>query len=363
MESSRFRVPGPADHQNETLSGIWGLFMILRFTNYINHMRKIFLSFFAFVLLSVDSKPQNVIWQPETIKELTTEWQGERTPDGRPKVSDELLERLKALSMEEVWSTLRRNGYQNQFENFSGTYENGWEILHPEQVMTGRVVTAQFMPLRKDFNNYVQKQAEKEGTKTPVTNYAPIIKLLDGDVYVADSYGKIIEGTLIGDNLGNAIYRAGKKGVVFNGSVRDVEGLMQIEGFNAWIRGSDPSAINQMMIASVNAPIRIGRVTVLPGDVVLAKTTGVAFIPPHLVQKVVISGEFTALHDEFSRFCMKTNKYEYVNEAFVVDDEVFEKDFKEWLDQYPDLPMPRQELEDYMKERDESRKAAEREGR
>jgi hypothetical protein len=117
------------------------------------------------------------------------------------------------------------------------------------------------------------------------------------------------------------------------------------------------------MIASVNAPIRIGRVTVLPGDVVLAKTTGVAFIPPHLVQQVVISGEFTALHDEFTRYAMKTNKYEYVNEAFVVDDEVFERDFKEWLDDYENLPMSRQELDAYMTERDERRRAAEREGR
>ena len=326
-------------------------------------MKKILLLFVAFALLSYSSKSQNVVWQPESIKALTSEWTGERTPDGRPKVSDELLERLKALSMEEIWGTLRRNGYNNQFENFASTYENGWEILHPDQVMTGRVLTAQFMPLRKDFDNYVQQQAEKEGTKTPVTNYAPIIKLLDGDVYVADSYGKIVDGTLIGDNLGNAIYRAGKRGIIFNGSVRDVEGLSQIEGFNGWIRGSDPSAIKEMMTASINAPIRIGRVTVLPGDVVLAKTTGVTFIPPHLVQNVVISGEFTALRDEFNRFCMKTSKYQYINEAFVVDDEVFEKDFKEWLGEYKNLPMSKQELEDYMKERDASRKAAEREGR
>lgn len=326
-------------------------------------MKKLLLLFVAFVLLSYSSKSQNVVWQPESIKALTSEWTGERTPDGRPKVSDELLERLKALSMEEIWGTLRRDGYNNQFENFASTYENGWEILHPDQVMTGRVLTAQFMPLRKDFDNYVQQQAEQEGTKTPVTNYAPIIKLLDGDVYVADSYGKMADGTLIGDNLGNAIYRAGKRGIIFNGSVRDVEGLSQIEGFNGWIRGSDPSAIKEMMTASINAPIRIGRVTVLPGDVVLAKTTGVAFIPPHLVQKVVISGEFTALRDEFNRFCMKTNKYQYINEAFVVDDEVFEKDFKEWLDDYQNLPMSKQELDDYMKERDAKRKAAEKEGR
>jgi regulator of RNase E activity RraA len=173
---------------------------------------------------------------------------------------------------------------------------------------------------------------------------------------VADSYGKMVEGTLIGDNLGNAIYKAGKRGVIFNGSVRDVEGLSQIEGFNAWIRGSDPSAIKQMMIAGVNVPIRIGRVTVLPGDVVLAKSTGVAFIPPHLVQEVVIAGEFTALRDDFNVHCMKTGKYEYVNEAFVVDPEVFEQDFRQWLEEHQDLPMAREELTEFLRARDAKKK-------
>ncbi len=307
--------------------------------------------------LYLDAFTQNVVWPAASIEALTAEWQGERTPDGRPKVSDQLLERLKALSMEEVWASLGRHGFKNQFENFAGAFQNGWEILHPNQVMTGRVLTAQFMPFRPDFDEYVQNQAEKEGTKTPVTNYAPIIKLLDGDVYVADSYGKMVEGTLIGDNLGNAIYKAGKRGVIFNGSVRDVEGLSQIEGFNAWIRGSDPSAIKDMMIGYINGPIRIGRVTVLPGDVVLAKKTGVAFIPSHLVQEVVVAGEYTALRDEFNRFCMKTNKYEYVNEAFVVEPEVFEKDFQQWLDEYPNLPMSKEELTEFLEAREKRRAA------
>lgn len=311
-------------------------------------MKKEAILILAFVLTGVYVKAQSVVWPQESIKELTVEWTGERTPDGRPKVSDNLLERLKALSVEEVWATLSSKGYENQFENFSGIYENGWQIIHPEKVMTGRVVTAQFMPLRKDFDNYVQGQAKKEGTKTPVTNYAPIIKLSEGDVYVADSYGKMVDGTLIGDNLGNAVYNAGKRGVIFNGSVRDVEGLSEIEGFNGWIRGTDPSFLKQMMIAYVNGPVRIGRATVLPGDVVLAKTSGVAFIPPHLVQEVVIAGEYTALRDEFSFFCQKTKKFEYVNEAFVVERDVFEKAFQEWLDNYTNLPMPRKELTDYI---------------
>lgn len=303
----------------------------------------------TFLLIGLTLSAQSVKWSADDIKALTPEWTGERTPDGRPKVSDDLLERLKKLSMEEVWGFLSGKGYENQFENFASTYENGWQIIHAEQVMTGRVVTAQFMPLRKDYDVYVQTIGKKENLTSPVTNYAPINALTEGDVYVADSYGKMIDGTLIGDNLGNAIFKNGKRGIIFNGSVRDVEGLSEIKGFNGWIRGADPSAIKQMMLASVNAPIRIGRVSVLPGDVVLAKKHGVTFIPPHLVAECVISGEYTALRDEFSFFCIKTQKFKYDNERFVdVTPEEFDKAFVEWINAYQNLPMDKKVLFDYM---------------
>jgi|WetSurMetagenome_2_1015567.scaffolds.fasta_scaffold03971_4 4-hydroxy-4-methyl-2-oxoglutarate aldolase len=315
-------------------------------------MKNLIFIVLTFVLSSLFANSQSVKWSSEDIKALTPEWTGERTPDGRPKVSDDLLERLKKISMEEAWGFLESKGYENQFENFGGLYENGWQILHPEKAMTGRVVTAQFMPLRKDYDNYIQAVGKKENLTSPVTNYAPINALSEGDVYVADSYGKIEDGTLIGDNLGNAIFKNGKRGIIFNGSVRDVEGLSEIEGFNGWIRGSDPSAIKQMMCATVNAPIRIGRVTVLPGDVVLAKVHGVTFIPPHLVAECVISGEYTALQDEFSHFCISTKKFKYDNEHFVdVKPEEYEKAFVEWINSYPNLPMTKKELFDYMDKR------------
>jgi len=319
-------------------------------------MRKQTIVILTFLLVGSAAFSQTVKWPAEDVKALTSEWTGERTPDGRPKVPDALLERLKAVSVEEVWSFLRSKGYLNQFENFASTYENGWQILHPDKVMTGRVVTAQFMPLRKDFDNYIQAVGKKQGLTSPVTNYAPINALTDGDVYVADSYGKMVEGTLIGDNLGNAIYKNGKRGIIFNGSVRDAEGLSEIEGFNGWIRGTDPSGIEQMLCATVNAPIRIGRVTVLPGDVVLAKVHGVAFIPPHLVAECVISGEYTALRDEFSHFCISTKKFKYDNEAFVdVKPEEYDKAFVEWINAKPNLPMDKKELFDYMNKRNEER--------
>ena len=93
-----------------------------------------------------------------------------------------------------------------------------------------------------------RKRAQQGGT-----NSWPIDVLVDGDVYVADSYGKMADGTLIGDNLGNSIYAKSHRGVIFYGSVRDQEGLGEIKGFNAWIKGQDPSFIKDMTLASINA--------------------------------------------------------------------------------------------------------------
>jgi 4-hydroxy-4-methyl-2-oxoglutarate aldolase len=288
---------------------------------------------------------QRVGSSPEYIKALTSEWKGERFVDGRPKVSDAILARLKNISMEEAWGVLRNKGYFNQ-------YEGDWQILLPDSAMTGRVVTAQYIPLRPDLQNYVKEQGKTEGrAQKGGTNSWPIDILTTGDIYVADSYGKIADGTLIGDNLGNSIYAKSQRGVIFFGSVRDVEGLSEIKGFNMWVKGSDPSYINQMMLSTINAPIRIGRATVLPGDVVLAKKHGVIFIPAHLVEQLVLTSEVTALRDEFGHQRLREKKYL----AGEIDSEwtdAIKKDFLNWLNNYPGkLPMSKKELDDYLKER------------
>ena len=299
----------------------------------------------ALVLSCVFAIAQQVGSSPEYIKSLTAEWKGERFADGRPKVSDAILERLKNISIEEAWGVLRNKGFQNQFEG-------DWSIINPEQAMTGRVVTAQYMPLRPDMEKQIKDQGKVENrAQKGGTNSWPIDILTEGDVYVADSYGKIADGTLIGDNLGNSIYAKSKRGVIFYGSVRDQEGLSEIEGFNGWIKGSDPSYIQQMMLTSINAPIRVGRATVLPGDVVLAKKYGVIFIPAYLVEDLVLTSEVTALRDEFGHQRLREKKYL----AGQIDSEWSEeikKDFLDWLSKYPGkLPMTRTELDNYLKER------------
>ena len=288
---------------------------------------------------------QNVGSSPEYIKALTSEWKGERFADGRPKVSDAILERLKNISIEEAWGALRNKGYQNQFEN-------DWQIINPDEPMTGRVVTAQYMPLRPDLEKYVKTQGKIENrAQQGGTNSWPIDVLVEGDVYVADSYGKIVDGTLIGDNLGNSIYAKSKRGVIFNGSVRDQEGLSEIKGFNGWIKGQDPSYIMQMSLVSINTPIRIGRAVVLPGDVVLAKKYGVIFIPSHLVEDLVITSEVTALRDEFGHLRLREGKYKPGQIDSQWSDEI-KKDFMNWLNNYPGkLPMTKTELDNYFKDR------------
>ena len=78
------------------------------------------------------------------------------------------------------------------------------------------------------------------------------------DIYIADGFGKVIDGTLIGDNLGNSIFSKSKTGVIFYGGVRDWDGLSRIEGFNAWVKGYDPSYLQEVMLGGINVPIRIG---------------------------------------------------------------------------------------------------------
>lgn len=307
-------------------------------------MKKTFL-LFAFSLCFVITNAQRVGSSPEYIKALTSEWKGERFADGRPKVSDNILARLKNISIEEAWGVLRNKGYHNQFEA-------NWIIINPDSAMTGRVVTAQYMPLRPDLQKQIKDQGilEKRSPKGG-TNSWPIDVLVEGDVYVADSYGKIADGTLIGDNLGNSIYAKSKRGVIFYGSVRDQEGISEIKGFNGWIKGQDPSYIDQMMLTSINAPIRIGRAIVMPGDVVLAKKYGTIFIPAHLVEELVLTSEFTALRDEFGHQRLREGKYT-PGEIDSEWSEVIKKDFLNWINNYPGkLPMSKQELDNYLKER------------
>ncbi len=229
---------------------------------------------------------------PEQMTFYTSQWKGERFADGRPKIPDNLLGRVVDVSIEDLWDYLRDKGFNAQFDT-------GFQMLHPEKPFAGRALTAQYMPLRSDMWTAIAAEGKREG-RVSGNNSWPIAELQIGDMYVADGFGKIVEGTLIGSNLGSGIATHSHTGFVFDAGIRDAEENRELENMNGLYRAYDPSAWKDMTLTSINAPIRIGRATVLPGDLVLAKNDGVIFIPAYLAEDAVAHAEFINLEDAFN---------------------------------------------------------------
>lgn len=296
----------------------------------------------AFAISVFFLQAQQIGSSPEYIKALTPDWKGERFPDGRPKVADIMLEHLQDATLEQIWGFLGKKGFRNQVEK-------DWIILKPGETMVGRVVTAQFMPSRPDLDTLVRKLGRAEGrSQKGGINIWPIDILTKGDIYVADGFGKVKDGTLIGSSLGNAIYGKTGKGVIFYGSVRDMQELRDTKGFNAWVKGHDPSYIKDMTPTSINAPIRIGQTTVFPGDVVFANEYGVVFIPAFLVDELVKESELVGLRDEFERYMLQLGKYPS-GQVHGDWSDTIKNEFRAWVAKYPKkLAVNNKEIEDYL---------------
>ncbi len=290
---------------------------------------------------------QQVQISKEHLISLTPLWTGERFSDGRPKVSDQLLQRMKKVSVEEAWAVMKSAGYAYQIAE-------GWQVIHPDSVLVGRAVTTTFMPGRPDVWKAIDSVGKKAGKRGQNTWAVDI--LVKGDVYVADQFGAQKNGPTIGDNVGNAIYAKTGNGIVYDGALRDVEGLKDIPGFTSYYTSYDPSFHNPpgdltTMIVGINHPTRIRRVTVMPGDVVLGKLGVVVFIPPHLAERVVTTSEIVRLRDMFGHERLREGKYTAGQIDARWSDEI-ERDFSKWLnDHISELPVGKEFIQQYLKDR------------
>ncbi len=274
---------------------------------------------------------------------LTSAWKGERFEDGRPRIPDELVERAAKIGIEEAWVVLYNAGYKNQFEG-------NWKMIHEDVPVIGRALTAHYMPSRPDVLENIMARGKEQG-RSGNHNSWPIQALQKGDVYVADSFGKIAQGTLIGDSLATAIFAKTGTGVIFDGSARDRSGMAEIEGFNAFVRDFDPTFLEEVVLMGLNTPIRIGGAIVLPGDLVISEPTGVLFIPAHMAEEVILTAEFIGVRDTFGYEMLKSGTYNSGQMDSAWTDAIKEH-FLKWLDANPDqLPMSREDLDQFMAKR------------
>ena len=279
---------------------------------------------------------------------LTPEWHGERFADGRPRVPDDILDRMRQVTLEEAWAVLRG-------DNFNHQYDDGWMTINPDSVLVGRAVTAMFMPGRPDIHRAIDEKGHTEDGRIGSQNAWPIDLLVEGDVYVVDQFGAHEDGPTIGDNLGNSIYAKSGNGIVYDGALRDIDGLKEIGSFTSFFRSYHPShhlnnpdgRLNTTLVG-INRPTRIGKATVMPGDVVLGRDGGVIFIPPHLAEQVVTTSEIVRLRDLFGHQRLREQVYTpgQIDTRWSAE---IERDFSRWLEaRIDELPVAKEHIQDYL---------------
>ncbi len=262
----------------------------------------------------------------EQLTEYTAQNPFERFPDGRPKVPDALIERARGLSVEEVWNVLPRREFRNQ-------YADGFRVLRPEKKMVGRAFTVQFMPSRPDIDAVLGGKAKAAGLPR-WNNQVAIDMLQPGDVLVVDLFGKVDGGTIVGDNLFYYVMKATRGGgLVVDGAIRDLEGIKDMD-MPAYFRAAHPSAIAGVTLTGINIPVRIGNVTVMPGDLVVGDAEGIYFIPPELVTQVLDTADTTHIHDEWTRKKFDEGKYKSSEIYGSPTDPALKKEYEEYLKQH-----------------------------
>jgi len=283
-----------------------------------------FLTLILFAALNTQA--QLIQFSKQDLIDYTAQNPFGRLPDGRPRVPDDLIERARGLSAEEVWAVLQAKGYNNQ-------YADGFQVLHPGKMLVGRAFTVQFMPVREDVNDVANAKAKAKGMAR-LYNQTAIDMLQPGDVLVVDMFGKKVNGTIVGDNLFFYIKQATKDGgLVVDGSVRDLNGIAEID-MAAYFRAVEPTPIGNVMLTGINVPVRIGDVTVMPGDLVVGDREGVYFVPPQFVQEVLDKADETHIHDEWTKMKFAEGKYK--------SSEIYGS---------PSDPKLKQEYADYLKKR------------
>jgi len=275
------------------------------------------------LLLSTCSYAQLFTFPRQELIDYTANSPFDRLPDGRPKVPDAMIERARDLSSEEVWAGLHDEGFKNQ-------YADGFQVLHPGKTMVGRAFTVQFMPLRADVSDVAKNKAKEHGV-AGLTNQTAIDMLQPGDVLVVDLFGKKVDGTIVGDNLFYYVMKATNDGgLVVDGSIRDLDGIAKI-AMSAYFRSADPTPIGNVMLTGINVPIRIGGVTVMPGDLVVGDREGVYFIPPQLVKEVLDHADETHIHDEWTKKKFDEGKYKSSEIYGSPKDPKLQEEYREYL--------------------------------
>ena len=216
-------------------------------------------------------------------------------------VTDAQMQRLRELPLEALWGALQSRRYLRSFEG-------NFQLTVPNPKIVGRAVTMRYLPVRPDLVEAVQTLA-KEGDWDYQYNVRAGEDLKPGDVVVVELGGMVDRATFLGDVTGLGMAVAGARGVIVDGGIRDLSEFIPMKDLPILYRGSHASAMADQVGVEWNGPIRLGGITVLPGDIIVADAEGVLAVPPQLVADVIKDAEETVYTENFKRELMRSRKY------------------------------------------------------
>jgi regulator of RNase E activity RraA len=191
-------------------------------------------------------------------------------------VDAKVVEALSAVSTATITTILLKKGLRN-------VWMRGTRPLAPGQPrLVGPAFTLRFVPAREDL-------ATPESWSSPTSTRAAIEAMAAGCIAVADAMG-VTDAGIFGDILCARMKQRGVAGLVTDGVVRDVAGVLSTR-LPVWCQGgAAPPSVAGLTFVGWQQPIACGGVAVFPDDVVVVDDDGAVIIPTALVDTVVKEG-------------------------------------------------------------------------
>jgi regulator of RNase E activity RraA len=183
------------------------------------------------------------------------------------------LRALGAVSTATITTVLLKKGLRN-------VWMRGTRPLRANQPrVVGRAFTLRFVPAREDL-------ATPASWSSPRSTRAAVEAMTEGSIVVVDAMG-VADAGIFGDILCARMNRLGVAGLVTDGVIRDLTGVLAT-GLPVWAQGTAaPPAVCSMTFVNWQEPIGCGGVAVFPDDVIVADDDGAVLIPAALLDDVL----------------------------------------------------------------------------
>ena len=188
-------------------------------------------------------------------------------------ITREQTETLRTISTATLTTVLLKKGLRN-------VWMRGTRPIRAGQArLVGPAFTLRFVPSREDL-------ATPASWASPISTRAAIEAMPQDCIVVVDALGNTDAG-IFGDILVARMVKRGVAGLVTDGVVRDIAGVLA-SGLPIWCQGAAaPPSVAGLTFVGWQEPTSCGGEAVFPDDIVVVDDDGAVLIPVAMLDQVV----------------------------------------------------------------------------